>query len=202
MLTQKKNSSKTVLLILLMLLSSLTIAQKKPELRIPPLPEPEVMATPSLLDTNTENQYLKSLNNMLRMKLNKIKRFDKKAYQRLLQKSYFNSMDIPFFNSFDQKRQKMKRKISSLEIETTSLAMSYKNDTNADKVKIKKELKEKLGELFLIKEKNKEQDVERLEKRLNDLKKSLTVRSKHKDEIIKRRLNQLIGEAKYLDWNE
>lgn len=194
MFNQTKKYTTTIILIVLMLFSGLTFAQKKTGPPPPPFPK--------LFNKQTENQYLKSVNNVLKEKLFNIKKFDKKAYERLLQKSYFSSIDFPFFNSFDQKRKEMKSKISALEIETTSLALSYKNDSNIDKSKIKKRLNNTLNELFDLKEQNKKQDVERLENQLKTLKHSLIVRSKNKVEIIKRRLNQLIGEDKYLDWNE
>lgn len=191
---KKTHTTITTLLIILIFSAGLTFAQKKPG---PPPPPP-----PKLFNKQVENQYLKSINNVLKEKLFNIKKYDKKTYERLLQKSYFNSMDFPFFNSFDKKRQEMKNKISALEVETNSLALSYKNDSNVDKSKIKKKLRNALNELFELKEQNKKQDVDRLEKQLKTLKHSLSVRSKNKDEIIKRRLNQLIGEDKYLDWNE
>ena len=191
---KKTHITITTLLIILIFSAGLTFAQKKPG---PPPPPP-----PIPLNKQAENQFLKSINNMLKEKLFNIKKYDRKTYERLLQKSYFNSMDFPFFNSFDKKRQEIKNKISTLDIETNSLALSYKNDSNVDKSKIKEKLRNKLNELFDLKELTKKQDVERLEKRLKTLKHSLAVRSKNKDEIIKRRLNQLIGEEKYMDWNE
>ena len=191
---KKTHTTITTLLIILIFSAGLTFAQKKPG---PPPPPP-----PIPLNKQAENQFLKSINNMLKEKLFNIKKYDRKTYERLLQKSYFNSMDFPFFNSFDKKRQEIKNKISTLDIETNSLALSYKNDSNVDKSKIKEKLRNKLNELFDLKELTKKQDVERLEKRLKTLKHSLAVRSKNKDEIIKRRLNQLIGEEKYMDWNE
>jgi len=193
---KKTHTTITTLLIILIFSAGLTFAQKKPG---PPPPPP---IPPKLFNKQAENQYLKSINNVLKEKLFNIKKYDRKTYERLLQKSYFNSMDFPFFNSFDKKRQEMKNKISALEVETNSLALSYKNDSNVDKSKIKKKLRNALNKLFELKEQNKKQDVERLEKQLKTLKHSLSVRSKNKDEIIKRRLNQLIGEDKYMDWNE
>ncbi len=194
----KKKTSSILIAAFMVVLSSSVFAQKEP---LPP-PPPTAPVIPRLFDKNTEHQYLQSLNNILRLQLKKIKRFDKKAYERLLQKTYFNTMDIPFFNKFDKKRMESRKEISSLEIETTSLALTYKNDASADKSKIKKELTEKLNELFTLKEKNKQQDVARLEKKLKDLKRSLAIRNQRKDEIIERRLNELIGDEKYLEWNE
>ena len=191
----KKKISSILIATFMVLLSSTVFAQKQP---LPPPPLPTAPAFPKLFDKNTEHQYLQSLNNIMRMQLKKIKKFDRRAYERLLQKTYFNTMDIPFFNKFDKKRMRRRKEISSLEIGTTSLALTYKNDASADKSKIKKELTEKLNELFTLKEKNKQKDFERLEKKLKDLKHSLTVRNQHKDEIIERRLNELIGDEKYM----
>ncbi len=194
----KKKTNSVLLTVLILLLSGSVFAQEK---TLPP-PPPIAPPFPNLFDKNSEHEYLQSLNNVLRKKLSTIKRFDNKTYQKLLQKTYFNTMDVPFFNEFDKVRMERRKEISTLEIETTSLALTYKNDANADKSKIKKELTKKLNELFTLKEQNKKQDVERLEKKLKDLKKSLSVRNDHKDEIIKRRFNQLIGEEEYLDWNK
>ena len=191
---KKTHTTVTTLLIILIFSAGLTFAQKKPG---PPPPPP-----PKLFNKQVENQYLKSLNKALKKKLFNIKKYDRKAYERLLRRSHFNSMDFPFFNSFNQKGRELKNKISALEIETTLLALKYKNDSTVDKSKIKEKLRNKLNELFDLKEQTKKQDVERLEKRLKSLKHSLSVRSKNKDKIVNRRLNQLIGEDKYLDWNE
>ena len=65
---------------------------------------------------------------------------------------------------------------------------------------IKNKLRRNLLELFTLKEEDRKKEVEELKHKLAKLEKVLNVRMKNKDEIIKRRLEELIGEEDYLEW--
>ena len=55
--------------------------------------------------------------------------------------------------------------------------------------------------VFIQKEEIRKHEVEEWRKELEELKKSLGVRLKNKNEMINRRLQELLNEDKYLDWD-
>ncbi len=87
----------------------------------------------------------------------------------------------------------------SLEYDVRELALRYKNASDADKTKIKSEMKNKLNELFEIRTKVQELRLKRLENEIKELKDTITKRRANKDKIVDQRLNQLIG-GKELNW--
>ena len=51
-----------------------------------------------------------------------------------------------------------------------------------------------------MREAQKQEEVKQLEKRLQDLKESLQMRKQNKEEIVNRRIQELLGNSKYLRW--
>jgi hypothetical protein len=69
-----------------------------------------------------------------------------------------------------------------------------------EKEPVKEELRTVLGQLFEIREKARAREIERLTKQLQRLTERLAKRQEKRDEIVQRRLAQLLGIGDDLDW--
>ena len=152
-----------------------------------------------------EQEILKHLSPELKNELLKVKEVDQERYKELLYEcssgSYIYEGYMGYMESFEKERYETEKKVNELEVLTESLGIRYEHAKNDnDKQKIINELKSNLNQLFDAKEKSRSLEVEVLEKELAQLKESLKVRQQNKNEIINRRLNELIGKGDYLDW--
>jgi hypothetical protein len=152
-----------------------------------------------------EQEILKHLSPELKNELLKVKEVDQEGYKELLYEcssgSYVYEGYMGYMESFEKERYETENKVNELEVITESLRIRYEHAKNDnDKQKIINELKPNLNQLFDAKENLRSLEVEMLEKELAQLKESLKVRKQNKNEIINRRLNELIGKGDYLDW--
>ena len=87
-----------------------------------------------------------------------------------------------------------------LERESRQLAQQYrKTEDEAEKTRLKGELQSLLYELFDYRQMNRKDEIERLEKRLAELREANQERLASKEEIVQRRLDALLGE-KGMEW--
>jgi hypothetical protein len=147
-----------------------------------------------------EKALLQNLKKDLQDQLKIIKTKNKEKYFEFLQQSQFKNMRIPFIAKREKEMYERENKIFELEVNTEALATQYKSAAKSEKERIKTELKQKLNDLFVQKEEDRKQEVQKLEQELKELKESLDVRLKNKNEIINRRMQELLDEDKYLDW--
>lgn len=150
-----------------------------------------------------EKLLLSKISPDLKAELLRIKEIDKERYEELLEEISYNSFDMyaGFMEASEKERFQTERQIEQMEVQTEALGIRYEHATSEnDKQKIVTDLKHILGQLFDMKEKARSFEVQMLEKELKQLKESLNVRKKSKNEIINRRLNELIGKGDYLDW--
>lgn len=161
----------------------------------PPAPIP-------FMDKKSEEQYLKTIDAATKAELEQIKEYDKEKYQELLMDAYFNSFNKPFFRIDKEESERLKRQeeMSKLEISTELLKQKYLHASKGDKDNYKKTLSNLLYKLFDLKQQDKKNEIEELQSELEKLKKSISVRSKNRDKIVERRLQELIGEDDYLEW--
>lgn len=159
------------------------------------------------MSEESEKEALEKLSPELRAKLQSIKKYDENKYYRLLNETRFKGIiyTVPdFFGKKDDSELKAIRereeKITELEIWTEALGIEYQNATQTEKARIKGELNTKLSALFDLKETEKKDEVRKLEIKLSELRKSLDIRSKNKQEIIERRIQELTEEDDYLEW--
>lgn len=165
-------------------------------IRIPDIPDiPEDVMK---LSPEKEQEILKNLMPKIRKELEAIKKNNKLRYNQLLWDSHFRNFDFPF--GPNKEARERSKKITDLDIETESLGMKYQDADKAGRENIKTELKQKLGELFELRENNRQEEVKDLEERLSELKKTLQERRENKDEIIQKRLKDLTGESRNIDW--
>ncbi len=171
------------------------ILLKAQEVEIPEPPEPFFK-----MNEKTEQEYLKNANAELKQKLQAIKEINQQEYFELLNELQFSNMGHHYFSERDKNFQKMEQEIVEYEIETKSLIEKLKKEDGAEKAQIKSSLQKAIGKLFDLKEKRRSLEIKRLEERLDELNKKLKIRKQNKDEIIKRRMQELLGEENYLEW--
>ncbi|MBI1933637.1 MAG: hypothetical protein HYS24_13990 [Ignavibacteriales bacterium] len=152
------------------------------------------------LSDKEEQEILKNVKEEIKRELKQIKNVNKNRYYDLLRESQFKNMEFPFVSKLEKDAREREKKIFELEVKTESLAAKYDAANKAEKEKIKSELKQQLSDLFNQKEEVRKQDVARLEQELKELKQSLQVRMQNKNEIINRRMQELLNEDEYLDW--
>ena len=156
-----------------------------------------------------EQKILKKLSPEMKNKLEEIKKLSKEKYYQLLRQNSFGgvyaiSEDSPvavvggLFGNSERSEQYKKQK--ELEVNIELLALKYKNANASEQGKIKNDLATTLSDLFEIRESQKQEEVKSLEKRLQELKESLQMRKENKTEIVNRRIQELLGNSKYLRW--
>jgi len=155
------------------------------------------------VDEQDEKEILNKLSSELKAELLKVKEVDKERYQDLLQEMSFSGYEMygGFMETSEKERYQTDKQIEEMEVRTEALGVRYEHSTSEnEKQKIISDLKSVLNQLFDLKEKSRSLEVEQLEKELKQLRESLNVRKQSKNEIINRRLNELIGKGDYLDW--
>ena len=85
--------------------------------------------------------------------------------------------------------------------ESRELASSVRAaKTEEEKEALREELAENLNQIYDLQQEMWEEKIAALEKRLNELREMLEKRAQHRGEIIERRIKELTGEEKYLNW--
>jgi len=184
--------------------TGLIIAQETPRVPTPPTVFPEFREGQSLEADMKKNEahYLKQLSKELSAQLKSIKDLDKEHYYELLRDSYYSSLGHMYFeNDEEKKAMELENKINELEMRSEIIGIRYTKEAKADKQKLEKELVLVLNELFDKKEIQRKENIKRIEKELEDLKKSISVRKDHKEEIVKQRLRELLDQDDYLEWD-
>ncbi len=148
-----------------------------------------------------EKKLLKNLKKELQKNLEVIKRVNKVKYIDLLRESQFKNMKIPFIVKHEKLMHEKENKIFEIEVEVEALAAKHKSAAANEQGKIKQKLKKGLNKLFELKEERRKQEVEALQKELGELKKSLEIRQRNMDKIIERRIQELLEEDQYLEWD-
>ena len=154
------------------------------------------------IDEQEETRILEKLPPGLKADLLKVKEVDAEQYKELLQDAHYANFDVftGFMDDLERELYKSEREIDELELHTKAMGVQYQHANQDNKQKLKSEMRTKLGTLFDLKEKKREMEVQMLEKELAQLKESLIVRKKNKEDIILRRLSELTGTDEYLDW--
>ena len=192
--------------LLFALFSTMNFAQGKNDsseiMPIPPAPKINANGVDNFYKTflgGQEKQKLERLDKKTRALLEKIKKYDEEKYNELLFQAQFKNFEIAvpgIKDTYDDNQ-----KIWDLELETEALGLQYQHEKK-NKAAIESKLRSKLARLFDLKEEKRKAEVASLEKQLAQLKKALNFRSKNKEQIIQRRMEELTGRSKYLDWDK
>lgn len=203
-----KNFYYYMFALVLFLLTQLLLAQENP--KEPLEPEPIVNTDQELnfvfqkffeMKKEDEEKILKNLNKTLRKNLELIKKVNKEKYIDLLREAQFKNIKVPFILKHEKQMQVRENKIFEAEVKVEALAAEHKNTNEKEQERIKQELKKELNKLFDLKEERRKQEVEELQNELSELKKTLEVRLRNKGKIIERRIQELLEENQYLDWD-
>ncbi|MBN1300126.1 MAG: hypothetical protein JW995_02835 [Melioribacteraceae bacterium] len=147
-----------------------------------------------------ESEYLKNIGSELKLYLKEIKEVDKERYFDLLRDYYFRSMNYPMLRNVEKKMRDTDKEILEYEILTEGLSAKYKKAKDSEKEKIRKDIEKNLTYLFDLKENMRAIEVQQLETRIDELKEKIKARKQNKPTIIKRRIEELLGDDKYLEW--
>jgi hypothetical protein len=109
--------------------------------------------------------------------------------------------DLNWMKDHDPERYDSRLKIRKLEGKSEDLADRARRSEGQEKEEAKRELKEVLGQLFDLREADKQWELKRLEDELSRLKESFDKRRAAKDKIVERRLEEMTGEAGDFDWD-
>jgi hypothetical protein len=191
----------TTVLVMTFFITSVSLAQDHTK---PPKPPkaPKIVGY-SNEDVQDEKELLDKMSPELKADLLKVKEIDKEEYEDLLRNVSYSSYDMytGFMGPEEKERYDNERRIDEMEVRSEALGIRYEHSSSeSEKQKIVSGLKTVLNQLFDMKERSRTLEVEHLEKELKQLKESLKVRKQSKNEIINRRLNELIGKGDYLDW--
>jgi len=134
-------------------------------------------------------------------RLELLKESNPRLYNAKIAKLFREISYVESLKDTDPKRYNQLMEERKLTEKSMQLAKEYKNaNSESEKKRIKSELESLLYKIFDYRQMNREYEIKRLEKRLNDLKESNQKRSENKKAIVEKRLQQLIGENKYLQW--
>lgn len=153
------------------------------------------------MSEDDERELLKNINKDLKKELEVIKNVNKEKYFDFLRQSQYKNMAIPFLVKREKVMWEREQKIFEAEVKAEALAAKYSMAKSMERENIKRDLKEELKTLFDKKEERRREEVAELEKQLQELRKSLEVRQKNKNQIIERRIQELLEEDEYLEWD-
>jgi|GEM_PF-3125025 len=155
----------------------------------------------------TKEQEEKTLNYMKEMYPDRFERFIKikelrpLIYRRGLSRAYREMRFIEELKNKDQVRYQRVLQEKKLTTKSRILAKKYKETDDEDqKNRIREELKGILSELFNIRQQVREDEIERLEKKLAELKEINRKRLANKDAIVEKKLAEMLGENKDMEW--
>ena len=121
-------------------------------------------------------------------------------YRIFLSRAYREMRYMSEIRKSDPDRYERLRREKQMESETQDLAARYKStEDESEKSRIRAELMELLGSLFDMRQLNREDEIIRLEKRLEELREAQVDRQSHKEEIVLRRLQELIDDKAW-EW--
>ena len=191
----------TTVLVMTFFITNVSLAQN--DTKPPKPPKAPKIVGYSKEDVQDEKALLDKISPELKADLLKVKEIDKEEYEDLLRNVSYSSYDMytGFMEPEEKERFENEKRIDEMEVRSEALGIRYEHSSSeSEKQKIVSDLKTVLNQLFDMKEKSRTLEVENLEKELKQLKESLKVRKQSKNEIINRRLNELIGKGDYLDW--
>lgn len=196
-----KTRLRSILIIVILVFSQGLFAQKDVKPPKAPIEPTFEFGDFHSMSEEDEKKLLKTMNKELKEQLAIIKKVNKENYYNFLRESQFKNMEFPFRVQREKDILEREKKIFEAEIKVEALAAKYKASNNSDKEKIKRQLSEELSKLFVDKEIRRREEVAQLENELKELKQSLEIRQKNRRQIIDRRIQELLDEDDYLEWD-
>lgn len=123
------------------------------------------------------------------------------AYRTALIRYYAKLKLLESIKQNDPERYEELIKERELDIKSRELARQYRESTDeSEKEKISEELESLLYKVFEYRQLNRQAEIERIEKKLEELKQENALRMESKDEMVRRQLAKLLGEQTELEW--
>lgn len=95
---------------------------------------------------------------------------------------------------------KHRSEVMRMEMESRRLAQRARRAEGEERTRLESELEEKLQEIFARKQALREEQIDQLREEMNEALDKHNERSQNRQEIIERRLNQLLGKSTRYDW--
>ena len=134
-------------------------------------------------------------------RLKRLKSTDPKRYADMLNRRLREKRRLERRKQEDPARYEQEVKIRELERQSHKLADTYRNSTDE---KARNEIRLNLAtlttRLFDLREARRQNEVKRMERDLERLRANLAERQKHKQQIIERRVAQLLGDPRNMEW--
>ena len=122
-------------------------------------------------------------------------------YRSVLSTAYREMRYMERLKEDDPERYEQVAQEKKLEEDARQLAKNYRDaEDQNDKARLREELKALLDRLFDYRQMNRQFEIEKLEKRLEELKDVNERRLANKEEIVGRRLDELLGTKRELEW--
>lgn len=145
---------------------------------------------------NVKNEYPAELDNLQKLKIQ-----NPKKYQRKIIKFWQEIRHELRLRKEDPQRYKQMRYLHELDHLCDNLAAEYRKTRDKSRqTEIRNELRSKLSELFVLREAEKEARIAELEREIKQLKEMAASRRQKQDEIIKKRLDEMLDESVELEW--
>jgi hypothetical protein len=107
---------------------------------------------------------------------------------------------LPPGGMFDPRMAELDRADQGLNAKSVELSMRFRNAPAAEREQIKQEITEAVNRHFDIRQERRELQLKRLEEELARLKESIQARQQAREEIVKKRLAELLGETDDLNF--
>ncbi|MCD6117126.1 hypothetical protein J7K93_08940 [bacterium] len=134
-------------------------------------------------------------------KLTLLKERNPRLYNAKVLKLYREITFVESIKNSDPERYNQIMEERKLTGKSLKLAEDYKNTkVVSERSQIKQELESLLYKIFDLRQMNRKSEINRLEKKLNNLKEANQKRVANKKAIVEKRLQQLTGEKQYLQW--
>jgi hypothetical protein len=122
-------------------------------------------------------------------------------YRSFLSRAYREMRYLNRLKEDDPERYEQVAQEKKFEEEARLLAKKYRDSEDEnEKVRLREDLKTLLDKLFDYRQMNRQFEIEKLEKRLEDLKDVNERRLANKEEIVERRLDEMLGTKRELEW--
>lgn len=122
-------------------------------------------------------------------------------YRRFLSRGYREMRHLEELKEKDPERYDQRMEEKRLDEDARNLARQYReSDDESEKARLKDELKVLLDRIFDYRQRNRQFEIEKLERRLAELKETNQQRLDNKDEIVRRRLDQMLGRQREWEW--
>ena len=204
-LTMKFKSIISIIPLVLLFSGKLLYSQTEP--KPPLLPRGElapVFEEYQQIAIENEDKILKTLPGDVKEDLLKVKKIDEDKYYDILSEAphfFFDLENAFMFDPFEKKRMEQSQLVGHWEMHTKALGFLFQHSSQNEKPGIKTKLQTKLEQLFDLKEEERKLEVKMLEHQLQELKTYFEERKNNKTQIINRRMQELLGMGKYLDWD-